>query len=132
MHIENMSLASLARSTGGGVGVNDLREALGRGSVSNPALATASLNSTVDRNSSLIRKFEKDANHPEPLAITRIKSKRGRAPPSEVRDVLNKLGIGKQSSGGPTLRAPFLHSSNETANMDKEKKRDTSLAEPPY
>jgi protein EFR3 len=129
MHIENMSLASLARSAGGGVGVNDLREALGRGSVSNPALATASLNSTLDRNSSLIRK---DANHPEPLAITRIKSKRGRAPPSEVRDVLNKLGIGKQSSGGPTLRAPFLQSSNEAAKIDTEKKRDTSLAEPPY
>ncbi|PVG03451.1 hypothetical protein CPB86DRAFT_779170 [Serendipita vermifera] len=131
MHIDNMSLASLARSTHGGVGVSDLREALGRGSISNPALATASLSSTVERSSSIARRLDKNANHPEPLAISRIKSKRGKAPPSEVRDVLNKLGIGKQSNTSTTLRTPFLPS-QKASNGDLGGDKDISLAEPPY
>lgn len=133
MHKDNMSLASLARSTHGGVGVGDLKEALGRGSVSNPALATASLSSTVERASSIARHFDK-RNHPEPLAISRIKSKGRRAQPSEVRDVLNKLGIGKQSSSGTKLlRTPFPPAQQEAPQLDIEKpKKDASLAEPPY
>jgi hypothetical protein len=130
MHIDNMSLASLTRSTHGGVGVSDLREALGRGSISNPALATASLSSTVERGSSIARRLDKSAHHPEPLAISRIKSKRGKAPPSEVRDVLNKLGIGKQSDTGTTLRTPFLPS-QKAPNGDVGDK-DNSMVVPPY
>ncbi|KAG8806280.1 plasma membrane localization protein, partial [Serendipita sp. 399] len=80
MQKDNQSLASLARSTHGGVGVGDLREALGRGSVSNPALATASLSSTVERASSIVKRGDKA--RPEPLAISRIKSK-GRAQQNE-------------------------------------------------
>ena len=52
MHIENLSRASLARSTRG-VGVTDLREALeGRSSMSNPNLVnTAASLSTLDQTS---------------------------------------------------------------------------------
>src|SRR6202044_284023 len=53
MHIDNVSLHSLARSTQG-VGVTDLREALeGRSSMSNPALAKAPSVSTLDHTSSI-------------------------------------------------------------------------------
>ena len=53
MHIDNVSLQSLARSTRG-VGVTDLREAReGRSSMSNPALAKAPSFSTLDHTSSI-------------------------------------------------------------------------------
>ncbi|KAG9054460.1 plasma membrane localization protein, partial [Serendipita sp. 407] len=134
MQKDNQSLASLARSTHGGVGVGDLREALGRGSVSNPALATASLSSTVERASSMARRGDR-GSRPEPLAISRIKSK-GRAQQNEVRDVLNKLGIGKQSTGGmKMLRSPFPPASQQKSpdpSIDGSNARDVSLTEPPY
>lgn len=155
MHVDNVSLASLARSTHGGVGVGDLREALGRGSASNLALATASMNSTLDRKSSIGtgRRSLLDKNkigtggvlgagtsaRAEPLAISRIKSKRGKAPPSEVRDVLNKLGIGKQSGGNNLLKTPFPPQSQKdkdpTAPAEtngKPGKPQDSMVEPPY
>jgi len=135
MH-ENMSLASLARSTYGGVGVDNLREALGRGSVSNVALATASQSSTMERSQSRSG-MSSDGRiaHPEPLAISRIKSKRGKAPRGEVRDALNKIGIGKQSTGGTILlRAPFSSSAQKGPSdpSNNKPKRDTSLVDPPY
>ncbi|ESK94402.1 cellular morphogenesis-related protein [Moniliophthora roreri MCA 2997] len=102
MHIDNFSLASLARSTRG-VGVTDLREALeGRSSMSNPALARPSSISTLDHTSSIMAGDHK-------LVQTRSRSRnKQRVIPSgsgEVRDVLNKLGLGKQN--GSLLKASF-------------------------
>lgn len=104
MHIDNVSLASLARSTRG-VGVTDLREALeGRSSASNPALAKAPSISTLDHTSSPATGA--------PLRPTTSRSSRKKKPrpvttgPDEVRDVLNKLGIGKQN-GNSLLKASF-------------------------
>ncbi|KAK7060498.1 plasma membrane localization protein [Paramarasmius palmivorus] len=102
MHIDNFSLASLARSTRG-VGVTDLREALeGRSSMSNPALARPSSISTLDHTSSIMVGDHK-------LAQTRSRSRnkqRAITPGTgEVRDVLNKLGLGKQN--GSLLKASF-------------------------
>ncbi|KAJ7283934.1 hypothetical protein C8J57DRAFT_1293970 [Mycena rebaudengoi] len=101
MHIENISLQSLARSTRG-IGVTDLREALeGRSSMSNPALVKPPSLSTLDHASS----FGADSRLARPRSRTRSQR---RPPPSgsgEVRDVLNRLGIGKQS--GSLLKASF-------------------------
>lgn len=116
MHIDNISLQSLARSTRG-VGVTDLRDALeGRSSISNPNLANKAPSiSTLDHTSSVA--------HPEGhynLAPTKSRTQRSKlGGPGEVRDVLNRLGIGKQNgtsqlkSSFPTLqnaaqRAPIL------------------------
>ncbi|KAJ7129516.1 hypothetical protein C8R44DRAFT_776974 [Mycena epipterygia] len=101
MHIENISLQSLARSTRG-IGVTDLREALeGRSSMSNPALVKPPSLSTLDHTSSI------GVESRLGLPRSRTRSKR-RGPPSgsgEVRDVLNRLGIGKQN--GSLLKSSF-------------------------
>ncbi|KAL0577069.1 plasma membrane localization protein [Marasmius crinis-equi] len=101
MHIDNQSLASLARSTRG-IGVTDLREALeGRSSMSNPALARPSSISTIDHASSILGGDLK-------LSKTRSRTRNKRTVPAgsgEVRDVLNKLGLGKQN--GSLLKASF-------------------------
>ncbi|KZV77180.1 hypothetical protein PENSPDRAFT_178342 [Peniophora sp. CONT] len=108
MHIENLSLQSLARS-GRGVGVSDLRDALqGRASMSNPTLAgpRAPSISTLDHASS--------AHHGESIyKLTPSRSRpdkpRLRGDPSEVRDVLNKLRIGKggAANGSGLLKSSF-------------------------
>lgn len=96
MHIENLSRASLARSTRG-VGVTDLREALeGRSSLSNPNLRdTAPSLSTLEHTS---------ATHGDVHKLTPVRSRpqqRSRlAGPGEVKDVLSKLGIGKTNTTG--------------------------------
>jgi hypothetical protein len=116
MQIENLSLASIAHS-GPAVGVSDLRVALsGRAAVSNPALASGASVSTYERASSVahgrspnlhplsaLHGGTSGVQHP---AVSRIRSRKGKGQPNEVRDVLNKLGIGKQS-GSTLLRAPF-------------------------
>lgn len=103
MHIENMSLQSLARSTTRAVGVTDLREALeGRNSPSNPNQANrpASI-STLDHTSA-----HTAADHNK-LTPTRSRPQRPKvANPGEVRDVLNKLGVGRQN-GSPQLKSSF-------------------------
>jgi hypothetical protein len=100
MHIENVSLQSLTRPTRG-IGVTDLREALeGRSSMSNPALVKPPSLSTLDHASSI------GADSRLMLPRSRTRSRRG--PPSgpvEVRDVLNRLGIGKQN--GSLLKSSF-------------------------
>ena len=102
MHADNMSMQSLARS-GRGVGVTDLREALeGRSSMSNPNLAgrVPSI-STLDHTSSVF------PDGLSKLAPTRSRpQQRAKPRPGEVRDVLNKLGIGKQN-GGAVLKSSF-------------------------
>ncbi|TFY61600.1 hypothetical protein EVJ58_g4417 [Rhodofomes roseus] len=120
MHIENISLQSLARSTRG-VGVNDLRDALeGRSSISNPNLSNRAPSiSTLDHTSSVA--------HPEThlkLTPTKSRGQRSRlAGPGEVRDVLNKLGIGKQN-GASQLKSSF-------STFQKPEQRASPLT-PPY
>jgi hypothetical protein len=108
---ENMSLQSLARSSRG-VGVTDLREALeGRSSMSNPNLAKAPSVSTLDHGSTHL------GGEAYRLRPTRSRpEKKARNDPKEVRDVLNKLRIGKSALGSgallkasfPTLQSPKL------------------------
>lgn len=105
MHIENISLQSLARSTRG-LGVTDLREALeGRSGMSNPALTRPPSVSTLDHASS----YASGDFHNLGLTQTRSRSRaKKRAMPNstgEVRDVLTRLGISKQS--GSLLKATF-------------------------
>ncbi|KII95247.1 hypothetical protein PLICRDRAFT_207863 [Plicaturopsis crispa FD-325 SS-3] len=102
MHIENMSLQSLARPTRG-VGVTDLREALeGRSSMSNLNLGRPQSISTLDHTSVTGSEF---ARHPPSRAKSR------KRPPSaaqgDVRDVLSKLGIGKPNGNNNLLKASF-------------------------
>ena len=104
MHIENASLQSLTRSTRG-LGVTDLREALeGRSSMSNPALARPPSVSTLDHVSSVMG--------PDPtLRLTLTKSrtrtkKLSSRNTDDVRDVLSRLGIGKQNTISRT-KSPF-------------------------
>jgi protein EFR3 len=104
MHIENLSLQSLARSTRG-VGVTDLRDALdGRSSMSNPALVNKAPSvSTLDQASTHVvtsfNKLRPVRSKPEKLKVA--------GGPSEVRDMLSKLHIGKSNSGSNLLRASF-------------------------
>ncbi|KAJ7590858.1 hypothetical protein C8J56DRAFT_934069 [Mycena floridula] len=108
MHIENISLQSLARSTRG-VGVSDLREALeGRSSMSNPTLGRPSSISTLDHTSSIAG----DSRMARTRSRTRSKKRSVPSGPGEVRDVLNKLGIGKQN--GSLLKASFPALQNQT------------------
>ena len=100
MHIENLSLQSLAR-TQHGVGVQDLREALeGRGSSSNLALNSTSVRSLDYPPSSIHSK-----DHPE-LTRWRSSNRKVKGSPSDVREVLNKLGVGK-NNGTSLLKASF-------------------------
>ncbi|KAL4076113.1 hypothetical protein J3A83DRAFT_4089467 [Scleroderma citrinum] len=103
MAIENLSLQSLTRSVRG-VGVTDLREALeGRAGASNPALHRPPSVSTLDHSLSL-------DFHPTRHALAPTKSRtKQRAVTTgsgEVKDVLNRLGIGKYS-GNSLLKASF-------------------------
>ncbi|KAH9918217.1 uncharacterized protein BXZ73DRAFT_92274 [Epithele typhae] len=114
--IKNLSMQSLARTGRPGVGVTDLREALeGRPSLSmsNPNLAAAAAASarvpsisTLDHTSSV---FPDNATGFSRLTQTRSRGQaqtRARPRPGEVKDVLNKLGIGKQN-GSAVLKSSF-------------------------
>ena len=97
MHIENLSRVSLARSTRG-VGVTDLREALeGRSSLSNPNLRdTAPSLSTLEHTSATHGYAE---GHKLAPVRSRPQTRSRLAGPGEVKDVLNKLGIGRANTG---------------------------------
>jgi protein EFR3 len=107
MHIENLSLQSLARSTRG-VGVTDLRDALeGRSSMSNSALVNhAPSVSTLDQ-VSIREDTAMNKLGPAGAAGSRPEKLKAAGGPSEVRDMLNKLHIGKSSNGNDLLRASF-------------------------
>ena len=112
MHAENLSMQSLARS-GRGVGVTDLREALeGRSSMSNPNLAAGRVPSisTLDHTSSVFPDLSQQQHQFAPLTPTRSRPQQQRVKPrpGEVRDVLNKLGIGKQNGGAILKSFPAL------------------------
>lgn len=105
MNIDNVSLQSLARSTRG-VGVTDLREALeGRSSMSNPALAKAPSISTLDHAPSAGDHHHR--GHRSNRSVSSTKKRKTNATGSDdVRDVLNKLGLGRQN-GSSLLKASF-------------------------
>ncbi|KZT42894.1 hypothetical protein SISSUDRAFT_1125151 [Sistotremastrum suecicum HHB10207 ss-3] len=101
MHIENLSLASLTRSTRG-VGVGDLKDALeGRASLSNPALVNGS-SSTLEQPSSVHHELALRKTRSRP----RAKPRPQKSGSNDVKDVLNRLGIGKQN-GSSLLKASF-------------------------
>lgn len=111
MQIENISLQSLARSTRG-LGVTDLREALeGRSSMSNPALARPPSVSTLDHASSTF--MGGDAHLRLTQTRSRTRAKKRSAPNNEVRDVLTRLGISKQSSNLFKATFPALQKSSQ-------------------
>ena len=111
MHAENLSMQSLARTGRAGVGVTDLREALeGRSSMSNPNLAAAAASarvpsiSTLDHGSAVTAS---DGYGFSRLTQTRSRGQQRAKPrPGEVKDVLNKLGIGRQN-GNAVLKSSF-------------------------
>lgn len=104
MHIDNMSLQSLARSNRG-VGVTDLREALeGRRSMSNPNLANRAPSVSTLDHTSILAHGESPQYLLKPTRSRPQQRKIGS--PNEVRDVLNKLGIGKQN-GTNMLKSSF-------------------------
>jgi len=118
MHIDNKSLASIARTTRG-VGVGDLREALeGRGSMSNTALASTaqSLHTDMDhQRSGFDSNLKALALARTPTGGTAKVRKSSKTKPGEVRDVLNKLGIGKQN-GSSMLHAPLPTGTRRTVS----------------
>ncbi|KAG6378718.1 hypothetical protein JVT61DRAFT_12991 [Boletus reticuloceps] len=104
MAIENLSLQSLTRSVRG-VGVTDLREALeGRAGASNPTLAHPPSVSTLDHALSFdIHTPRLAPTKPKP----RFKKRAVTAGSGEVREVLNKLGIGRPNGTTNLLKASF-------------------------
>ncbi|KAH9482387.1 Protein EFR3 [Psilocybe cubensis] len=113
MHIENISLQSLTRSTRG-LGVTDLREALeGRSSMSNPALARPPSVSTLDHASSSFMGGDAHLRLTQTRSRSRAAKKRpGPSGNGEVRDVLARLGISKQNSNLLKSTFPALQKSN--------------------
>ncbi|KAH8105952.1 hypothetical protein BXZ70DRAFT_886723 [Cristinia sonorae] len=108
MHIDNVSLQSLARSSRG-VGVTDLREALeGRRSMSNPNLSNRAPSLSTLEHTSILAHGDSPQHHPHPLKPVRSRpqSRNKLGNPNDVRDVLNKLGIGKQN-GASMLKSSF-------------------------
>ncbi|CAE6418646.1 unnamed protein product [Rhizoctonia solani] len=101
MHIDNHSLQSMSH-TSREVGVGDLREALGRGGMSNAALGTSVRSVTSGDRAASMRL----APHSHGTVSSRTKPLSG---PNEVRDVLDRLGVGspKSPGGGSSLRASF-------------------------
>ncbi|KAF4619447.1 hypothetical protein D9613_005352 [Agrocybe pediades] len=113
MHIENISLQSLARSTRG-LGVTDLREALeGRSSMSNPALVRPPSVSTLDHASSSFMTGDPSLRLTQTRSRTRNKKRSTPAGSGEVRDVLTRLGITKHNSSLLKGTFPTLQKANQ-------------------
>lgn len=113
MRIDNQSLASLSRP-GRGVGVGELREALeGRGNRSSPGLGTYTPSiSSIGHTSAPGREVTSPTHggnlHPHGNGgNTQAKKSLKGGTPADVKDVLNKLGIGKGATTGGGLRAPL-------------------------
>jgi hypothetical protein len=102
MHIDNHSLQSVSR-TSREVGVGDLREALGRGGMSNSALGATSIRSITsgDRTGSV----RITGAHANGLLSPGVKPL---VAPKDVRDALDKIvGNPRTGGGGSLLRASF-------------------------
>lgn len=122
MNIDNLSLQSLGKFNRG-VGVTDLRDALeGRSSMSNPTLVAprpASVN-TLDRSTSVNHGSVHNAlsvrsSGPRRVVSATTKQKK-RVPgaPGEVKDALDRLGIGSPKLNGSTLKTSFKSPSNRS------------------
>jgi len=123
MNIDNLSLQSLGKFNRG-VGVTDLRDALeGRSSMSNPALVAprpASLK-TFDRSNSVNRGSIHNAlsvrsGGPRRIASATTKPKKVPGAPGEVKDALDRLGIGSPKVNGSTLKASLKSPSNKSGS----------------
>ena len=121
MNIDNLSLQSLGKFNRG-VGVTDLRDALeGRSSMSNPALVAprpSSVN-TFERPTSVNHGSTHNAlsvrsNGPRRVVSATTKPKK-RVPgaPREVKDALDRLGIGSPKLNGSALKTSFKSPSNK-------------------
>lgn len=112
MNIDNLSLQSLGKFNRG-VGVTDLRDALeGRSSMSNPALVTprpASVN-TIERKTSMNHGSihgtlsVRSGGARRVVSATAKPKKRVPGAPGEVKDALDRLGIGSPKLNGSTLK----------------------------
>lgn len=113
MHIDNHSLQSVSR-TSREVGVGDLREALGRGGMSNSALGATSVRSITSGDRAASASMRPGGPH----SYGTISSAKHLSGPKEVRDMLDKLGVGspKMTGGGVSvLKASFPTIQKETA-----------------
>ncbi|KAF8681098.1 cellular morphogenesis-related protein [Rhizoctonia solani] len=101
MHIDNHSLASVSR-TSRDVGVSELRQALGQGA-SNSAFGT-SVRSVTSGDRAPSARLAPPHSHGTISSRTKPLSA-----PNEVRDVLDRLGVGspKAAGGASSLRASF-------------------------
>ena len=100
MQIENLSMQSLSTRA---LGVSDLREALqGKNSMSNPALARPPSVSTYDCRSSMTGGVSPMRPRSRARSVKKGKTENG-----DVKDVLGKIGIGKQDAN--LLRAPLAN-----------------------
>ena len=112
MNIDNKSLQSLARSTRN-VGVGDLRDALeGRASANRSAIGLgypgSPSMSSIGNHSALLDHSGDPSGHGLSHLQARLRATHAiKEANGEVKDILNKLGIGKQSSarGGKTKAA---------------------------
>jgi len=122
MNIDNLSLQSLGKFNRG-VGVTDLRDALeGRSSMSNPALVTprpSSVN-TFDRSTSMNRGSVHNALSVRSAGTRRVVSATAKqkmkvpGAPGEVKDALDRLGIGSPKMNGSTLKTSLKSHSNKS------------------
>ncbi|KAF9653374.1 hypothetical protein BDM02DRAFT_3135554 [Thelephora ganbajun] len=111
MNIDNISLQSLGKFNRG-VGVTDLRDALeGRSSMSNPALAAlrpASVNtverSTSSNHGSIHHALSVRSGGARRAVSATTKQKKVPGAPREVKDALDRLGIGRPKLNGSTLK----------------------------
>lgn len=122
MNIDNLSLQSLGKFNRG-VGVTDLRDALeGRSSMSNPALVAprpSSIN-TFDRptsvnQGSIHNALSLKSGGPRRAVSATVKSrKRVPGAPREVKDALDRLGIGSPKLNGSALKTSFKSPSSKS------------------
>ena len=122
MNIDNLSLQSLGKFNRG-VGVSDLRDALeGRSSMSNPALVTPRPSSvkTFDRQTSVNRGPSpntlsvRSSGPRRAVSATMRPKKRVPGAPREVKDALDKLGIGSPKMNGSSLKTSLKSPSNKS------------------
>ena len=115
MHIDNQSLQSVSR-TSREVGVGDLREALGRGGMSNAALGARSVRSITSRDRAASVRLT--GAHAPGFVSSGAKPLTG---PKEVKDMLDKLGVGspRVPSGGSSLLKPSFATIQKEAAATK-------------
>ncbi|KAF8318102.1 hypothetical protein DL93DRAFT_427020 [Clavulina sp. PMI_390] len=136
MHIDNKSLASLARSTRN-VGVGDLREALeGRASANrssvglgyhgSPSMSSIGHHSSVDHSGEHGENPVLNQLQARLRATSALKDANG-----EVKDILNKLGIGKQSASRTGVRTKPAFKSPLKRGISQESSTPTPASRTP-